>query len=485
MGYVIGCDIGTTNVKTTAFDCDTGAIYATHSEGYTMQHPHPDWSEQDPDDIYNALCKCVHAVHVTAKQHGTIAGIAFSSAMHSVLAMDKNGKKLTKLMIWADNRSAEIADKLRRSPDGFKMYQHNGTPIHAMTPACKLLWLKKEAPLLFEATDKFIGIKEYIVYKLTGQYVVDYSIASATGLFNIHTKKWDQWTLDYIGISDQKLSTAVSPYHQEVLNDGNDFGVPKGTPLIMGASDGCLANLGSGSIDSTSMTVTIGTSAAARVSSPEPYLDDRMRTFCYILDEETYIIGGPSNNGAVVFEWLKNTFFENSDYETVFKAAEQVKAGSDGLLFYPYLLGERAPLWSSTVRGGFSGLDIQHTKQHFVRAVMEGILMNIFTFGRILLQNNQVETIFANGGFAKSSLWVQMLADIFGKPVSLNDTVETGTVGAAMMAIKSLGIIKEYKDMQIFTPVSVLFEVEESINKTYQTTFERFNIQNDTFATFT
>ena len=317
MAYVIGCDIGTTNVKTTAFDCETGAIYATHSEGYPMQHPQSDRSEQDPDEIYTALCKCVHTVHIASKQQGRIVGISFSAAMHSVLALDKNGKKLTNLIIWADNRSAAIADALRSSSEGFKMYQNNGTPIHAMTPACKLLWLKEKEPTIFDSAAKFIGIKEYIIYKLTGSFLVDFSIASATGLFNIVEKKWDAFTLEYIGLPEAKLPKAVSPYHQEILGDGNDFGVPAGTPLVMGASDGCLANLGSGSIDTTSMTVTIGTSAAARVSSPKPYLDDKMRTFCYILDEETYIIGGPSNNGAVVFEWLKNTFFSHEDYEQV------------------------------------------------------------------------------------------------------------------------------------------------------------------------
>lgn len=484
MAYIIGCDIGTTNVKTTAFDCETGAICATHSEGYTMQHPQPDWSEQDPDEIYNALCKCVHAVHIATKPQGNIIGISFSSAMHSVLALDKNGKKLTNLIIWADNRSATIADALRKSEDGFKLYQNNGTPIHAMTPICKLLWLKQHEPSTFELADKFIGIKEYVIYKLTGHFVVDFSIASATGMFHIINKKWDDFALDYIGLDIHKLSKAVSPYYQEILAEGNDFGVPGGTPLVMGASDGCLANLGSGSLDATSITVTIGTSAAARVSSSIPYLDNKMRTFCYILDEETYIIGGPSNNGAVVFDWLKNTFFTNENYETVFEYAEKIEAGADGLLFFPYLLGERAPLWSSTVRGGFTGLAIQHTKGHFVRAVMEGVLLNLFSFGRILMQNNEIQQIFANGGFAKSSLWVQMLADVFGKQVSLNDTVETGTVGAAMMALKSLGVYKEYTDMQVFTPVSVHFKTDESTNEIYKASFEKFDLQNDIFATF-
>lgn len=474
MSFIIGCDIGTTNVKTTAFDSDSAGILASHSEGYEMLHPQPEWSEQNPDDIFKAVCNSIQKVCEICKPQGEPIGISFSSAMHSILCIDKNGKNLTNLIIWADNRSAGIAKKLRPSADGKKMYQHNGTPVHAMTPACKLIWLKENEKDVFEKTDKFIGIKEYIIFKLTGQFVVDYSIASATGLFNIKSKKWDAWTLGKIGLDENRLSKAVSVYHIEKLPSGNDFKLPEGTPLIMGASDGCLANLGSGAIRKGTMAITIGTSGAARICSDVPYLDETMRTFCYILDDNTYVVGGPSNNGAVVFEWLKNTFFSDSDYNQIFDAAAQVNPGSDGLLFFPYLLGERAPLWSSAVRGGFLGLDIQHTKPHFARAVMEGIHLNIYSIGKILLETQKVKTIYANGGFAHSPFWVQMLADVFGTPVALNETVDTGTVGAAMMGLKALGLVKELSDLDFFTPVSTIFEPDKEVHKQYLGVYEKF-----------
>jgi len=474
MSFIIGCDIGTTNVKTTAFDSDSAGILTSHSEGYEMLHPNPDWSEQDPDEIYKAVCNSIQKVCESCKPQGKPIGICFSSAMHSILCIDKNGKNLSNLIIWADNRSADIAEKLKASAAGKKMYQNNGTPIHAMTPSCKLIWLKENQKDIFDKTDKFVGIKEYIIFRLTGQFVVDYSIASATGLFNITEKKWDEWTLKKIGLDDSKLSKAVSPYHIEKLPASNDFKVPAGTPLIMGASDGCLANLGSGAILKGTMAITIGTSGAARICSDVPYLDGNMRTFCYILDEETYVLGGPSNNGAVVFEWMKNTFFPESDYNEIFEAASKIDAGSDGLLFFPYLLGERAPLWSSAVRGGFLGLDIQHSKSHFARAVMEGIHLNLYSIGKILLETQKVKRIFANGGFAQSQVWVQMLADIFGTPVALNDTVDTGTVGAAMMGLKALGFAKELSDLNYFTPVSTIFEPKKEVHKQYEEVYKKF-----------
>lgn len=475
MPYIIGCDIGTTNVKSVAFDSISGAILTSHSESYEMYHPQPDWSEQEPDEIFEAACKCIKTVTDFCKDKGELLGISFSAAMHGVLALDKNGKHLTKLIIWADNRSSDIALKLRASSVGKKIYYNNGTPIHAMAPLCKLLWLKKNEPEIYKKTNCFVGIKEYIIYRLTGKFVIDYSIASATGMFNIRELQWDPYTLKKLGLKPEKLSQAVSPYHIETLPAGNAIDLPEGTKLIMGASDGCLANLGSGAVRTGSMAVTIGTSAAVRISFNKPYSDPHMQTFCYVLDEETFIIGGPSNNGAVIFEWLINTFYPQQEFDAVFEEAAKIKPGSDGLLFYPYLLGERAPLWSSTVRGGFTGLDIQHTKAHFARAVMEGILLNLFGFGKILMEMQKTDTIFANGGFARSPIWVQMLAEVFGKHVKLNETVETGAVGAAMMALKALGIYENYADMKAFTTVGQEFDTDSEVHKVYADLSERFD----------
>jgi len=474
MPYIIGCDIGTTNVKSVAFDSVSGHIITSHSEGYEMRHPKSDWSEQGAEEIFEAACKTLQKVAVQCSDKGNLLGISFSAAMHGVLALDKDGKELTDLIIWADNRSSEIAAKLRKSVVGKKIYQKNGTPIHAMTPVCKLLWLKNNEPEIYSSACKFIGIKEYVIFRLTGKYVIDYSIASATGMFNIRELKWDEYTLKKLGLKSSKLSGAVSPYHIEKLPAENAVGLPADTPLIMGASDGCLANLGSGAIRTGSMAVTIGTSAAVRICSDKAYSDPLMQTFCYVLDEQTYIVGGPSNNGAVIFEWLMNTFFANEKYEKVFEEASTVNPGSDGLLFYPYLLGERAPLWSSEVRGGFTGIDIQHTRSHFARAVMEGILLNLSSIGKVLMEMQKIDTIYANGGFAQSSVWVQMLSDIFGKKVVLNETVETGAAGAAMMGLKALGVYMHYSEMDAFTLVGQEFDPDPVVHAKYKALCEKF-----------
>lgn len=473
MAYIIGADIGTTNVKAVAFDLD-GEIICSHNEDHPMYHQQPDWSEQDPIQIVRALDICIGEVVKKAQANGDVAGISFSAAMHSLMALDEAGQPLTRCIIWADNRSAALADELRVSPRGRRLYTSNGTPIHAMTPACKLLWLREHEPDLFNKAARFVGIKEYVLFRLTGKYLVDFSLASATGLFNIHRFAWDSYTLKYLGINTHKLSIPVSPYHIEKLPAGNSLDLPAGTPLVMGASDGCLANLGSGAVVPGTMAVTVGTSGAVRITSPTAYTDAKMRTFCYILDEKTYVVGGASNNGAVVFQWLKETFFPNLEFHLLFNEATRISVGANGLLCLPYLLGERAPLWNSAVRGGFVGLDIHHTASHFVRAVMEGILLNLFSIGKVLMENQPIHTVYANGGFARSELWVQMLADVFGVTVKLNETVETGSVGAAMVGLKALGYLEDYAFATKFTPVSRVFEPSPSNHAQYKNLYKDF-----------
>lgn len=473
MAYIIGADLGTTNIKAVAFDLK-GEILADHSEEYPMQHPQPGWSEQDPEEIMRAVEYCIQAVVKKCRMQGEALGVSFSAAMHSLIMLDANDKPLSNSIIWADNRSAELAEALRQTPEGRKMYRTNGTPIHAMSPLCKLLWMKENDPKLFKNAAKFVGIKEYIILKMTGKYLIDFSIASATGLFNIEKFGWDAYTLEYLGLTAERFSEPISTYHIEKLPADNVLGLPADTPLIMGASDGCLANLGSGAIVPGTMAVTVGTSGAVRVSAPDAYVDPEMRTFCYILDEDTYVIGGATNNGAVIFEWLKDHFFDKISYEDLFDQAADLEPGTDGLLCLPFLLGERAPLWNSAVRGGFVGLDIHHTPPHFVRAVMEGTLLNMLSIGKVLLENQEVNVIYANGGFAKSKVWVQMLADVFGITVNLNDTVETGSVGAALMGLKALGHIETYADAKEFTQIGHIFKPIAANRKAYEGVYKRF-----------
>ncbi|WP_420152620.1 gluconokinase [Siphonobacter sp.] len=479
MEYWIGVDIGTTNTKVVTFT-EGGDVKGHHSVGYEMIHPQPDYSELDAEVIYQA----VHASLQTVLHalDAPVRTITFCSAMHSVLAVDEAGQPLSNLIIWADNRATEEAESLIGTPLGKELFQACGTPLHPMVPLCKLMWLQKYEPELVHKAYKFVGIKELIWYRLTGEWVVDYSIASATAMFDLRELKWNEQALKIAGIPAEKLSATVSPYHSFPVSDSlkqqlqitSHAVVTEQTKLIIGASDGCVANLGTGAVVPGRVAVTIGTSGAVRVSARQPLLDEHMRTFCYLLDTETYIIGGGTNSGGVIFQWLGETLFPDKSEEELSTLAAESPTGANDLLFLPYLLGERAPIWNVHAKGGFHGLTLQHTASHLVRAVLEGICLHTYSIVKILEDREQITEIYASGGFAKSPFWVQMLADICGKPVCLPETVEAGAWGSALMGMKAEQVIEDYQERMNSLKIRKTFNPDLNHTAQYQRIFERF-----------
>jgi gluconokinase len=444
MKYYLGADVGTTSVKVVAFDAN-GKILARHTCTYEMIHPKPDWSEQDPDLIFRSLVAAINKVYSSLPSSQPVF-ISFSAAMHSLMAVDAAGNPLTSCIIWADNRSAEYAEALKENSIGQEFYQLTGVPIHAMSPFCKLLWMKDNEPSVFQAAYKFIGIKEYIFYKLTGRYVIDTSLASATGLLYLNDLQWDKTILDYAGISVNKLSDLVEVTARFNLKPTEVPGsqsllVPANTPLVIGGSDGASANISSGIFDESALVVTIGTSSAVRMLSKSPYIDKAMRTFSFHAVGEYYINGGASNNGAVVLEWLRNNLLEDKQEMTGFlDMAASVPAGADDLLFLPYILGERAPIWNAQAKGVFYGMSVTHKKAHLIRAAIEGVVFGIYSFGKLILEKKPVKEIYATGGFARSSLWVQILSDVFNLPVRVNGSEESSAWGAVLNGMTAFGI---------------------------------------------
>ncbi len=443
MDYFIGVDIGTSSARAIAFSAD-GTVLAKHAVSYCINHPKADWSEQDPKEISEAVINSIHTIAGLLNGHQPVL-VSFSAAMHSIVSVDKDCKPLTKCIIWADNRAAAIAEKLRSTELGKEFYHKTGVPIHAMSPLCKLIWWKENQPDIFINSFKFIGIKEFICYGFFKKYLVDTSIASATGLLNIHTRLWDEKILAFSGIEENRLSSIVSCGHVEYLKQGHTHDIRLSafgkTAFVVGGSDGGLANLGSGAMAKGSMAITVGTSGAVRIATQEVYTDPQMRTFCYHLKGECYIIGGASNNGAVVLQWLKENILQDDEpIDTFFSLAAGVDPGCNDLIFLPYILGERAPLWNSNAKGVFFGLSAIHGKVHLVRAAMEAVVYNLYKIGKILMERVQVDIIFANGGFVNSALWLQMLSDMFNVTVFVNGIEESSAWGAVIVGMEELDL---------------------------------------------
>ncbi|MEL6944125.1 MAG: gluconokinase, partial [Bacteroidota bacterium] len=431
--YILAIDIGTTSTKVVAFSY-TGHLLQKCSNAYSILSPHPSFKEQNPEEIYKALMSATKQI---IEQCGQPQAISFSSAMHSLIAMDHNHQTLTNSIIWADGRSQDYADELVKTDLGKSLYQQTGTPIHPMSPLCKIAWIRDHQPNIFEETAKFISIKEYVLLKWFGQYIVDESIASATGLFDINKRVWCEEALEYCRIDKEQLSEVVATtaminnWQADVLEE---LEIREKTPVIIGASDGCLANLGAGVKELGKAVMSIGTSAAIRMTHHTPIPDTATQLFNYILDEKHYVIGGASNNGGAVYAWLQKILDKKVD-------AERISIGAERLLFLPYLLGERAPIWNTNTRAAFIGLGNQHTEAHLVRATLEGIIFNIYQIAQALQKATlEIKEIYASGGFTQNDLAMQILANVFNAKVCLQEHEEGTALGAAILAMQALEI---------------------------------------------
>jgi gluconokinase len=437
--FILSVDIGTTSAKALVIS-QGGDVVATAREYYPTQHPAKDFFEQDPDLLYNAVRNIIR--EAAAKVNGKVDGVCFSSAMHSLMVVDPRGTPLTQLMIWADLRSKQEAHDLIAT-NGQKIYEETGTPIHAMSPLCKVIWLRKNRADIFKKTSKFIGIKEYIWFKLFNEFAIDHSVATATGLFSYSTKSWSRLALDAAGIDENQLATPYSVY-KTFINlpeaTAKDLGLPASVQWVLGASDGCLANLGSDAMDDKTLSLTIGTSGAVRKSVVKHFPDKQGRTFHYLLDEKTFITGGATNNGAILVQWFSESFLgEKVDVRSFGERASKIPAGSEGLLFLPYVLGERAPVYDPDASGVFFGIKPNHTVGHFMRALLEGVGYALYSIAEIVANNSgPFDRVIASGGFIKSSEWLQIISDIFGKEVIVRGTDDASALGAALMGFKAL-----------------------------------------------
>jgi gluconokinase len=457
MECIITVEIGTNATRVVAFDI-SGNVVGYMKGSYPTFHAEPDHSEQDPDQMFitmlyvlkNLLNEKVHPANYK------VVSICFSASMHSVLPVDRHGVPVGNAITWADNRAKHEAKELKGSAIGTQLYEATGTPIHPMSPLIKITWLSRHDQERFRKTAKFLSIKSYIIQQLTTGYVLDYSLASATGLMNIHTLSWEASALDYAGINKEKLPDLVPVFHSpgKLRKEyQRSLGLSDNVEIIVGSSDGCLAMLSGGIWQDGRATVTVEDSGAVRVIGNKVINDSKQRLFNYLLTEKHYVSGGPTNNGGVIFEWFtkqfgdfKSAFDGEVAMENLIHDAMAVHIGSEGLLFLPYLLGERAPIWNANARGSYFGINIKHERQHFVRATIEGILFEIYSIGKTLEEHRTINSLTVNGSFASIPFCAQMLADIFNKPISIGKNPDSIAQGAFLLSATNMGIYKNIDD---------------------------------------
>lgn len=460
---VVGLDLGTTSVKALALDPDGRVYGVAQHDAKARRHP-SGRVEQDPHLVHAAATSCIRDVATQASTDGlTVIAIATSAAMHSLMAVDADGTALTGAVTWGDLRATEQARALRNDHDWLGIYKRTGVPVHPMNPLPKLMWFREHEPELFERAARWVSIKEYLQFRLCGEWFIDHSTASTSGLLALESLSWDTELLDLLGLDVSAFSTPVVSTHEAagILPDiASDLGVTDRCRLVAGGSDGALANIGVGALTDEQVACSIGTSGAVRVFSSEPLLDPEGRLFCYPFDESHYLVGGPINNGGVALQWVRDHFFPElleaeleggrGAYGALDQLAGSTPAGANGLIFLPYLLGERAPYWDPEARGVLFGLSLTHGRRHIVRATLEGVIYQMDLVLKLMEGLiGGVSEVRVTGGFARSETWCQIMADVCNRRVIVPVSEHGSAIGAAVIALNAVGAASSWSIVDV------------------------------------
>lgn len=440
MKVILALDLGTSNIKVTALDAQ-GRLVAFR----TTTTPRQGNASLDPEAMALQCEKLIQKLGSDLPSGCMVEAMALSSGMHSVGLFDAGMKPLTPMLLWNNDSAGELGQSLRSLVKARGWYKRSGVPVHGMSPLVKLLWLREAKPEVWAQTHFVAGIKEYLWYRWFGILESDRSIASATGLMNLEKASWDPVLLKLAGLKTHHMPHLVWTSHRREFAGrvASRLGLEAGTPCFIGASDGALANLGSGAVEAGQAAITIGTSAALRVVTQTPVLEKNMRTFCYRVDDKRFIAGGASNNGGNTMAWLHEKVFNSQvSLDEMTKEAATIPPGSDGLLFVPYLEGERAPVWDAGARASWAGLSAAHGRGHLIRSLLEGVMFNLKVIAQSLENQTAINTLHASGGFTRNHLWVRILADVLDKPVYLPDqNIDASIYGAVGLARAGLGLV--------------------------------------------
>ena len=467
----VGLDCGTSGTKAATAGLD-GRVRDLASVGYPLLVPRPGWAELDATALQAAAVQALREVVQLAAAHGDrVVGLSISAAMHGLVPMALDGRPLGPLVTWADRRAAPQAAALAADGRARALHARTGTPVHPMSPLVKLAWWSASDRELVTSTPRWGGVKELLLSALCGRPdVVDLSCASATGLLDSARRQWDDEALAVAGVRVDQLAQVVPTAH--VLRGlraevAAEAGLPADLPVVVGAADGVLANLGIGAVHPGVAAVSIGTSGALRTVVPAPVVDPAGRLFCYALTDDRWVVGGAVNNGGSVVRWAALALSDGEarvgeegdalDAQLVAEAAA-VPPGSEGLLCLPYLLGERAPWWRTGMRGAFLGLRREHRREHLVRAAVEGVCQQLAlvrdAFAPLDLR---VDEVRATGGAIASPLWVSTLAAALDLPVGVARSPEGTALGAALLGWHAVGALPD------LDAVTSLVEVTEGV----------------------
>lgn len=439
---VLGVDLGTTATKVVAAGTDARVLHTTE-RGYPLRTDESGEATQDAAEVLRAAIEALADCAAWAREQGhEVAGLSFSSAMHTLVGLDSRGEPATRAFNWADTRAADVAARLRAEPEiSSALHRATGTPVHTQSVMVKLAWLTSGGADIGEV-ERWCALKDFVVTAFTGEFVTEHSLSSGSGLQDMHSLTWHEPALEVAGVRAEQLPelrepTASVPLAPQVAEA---VGLPAGLPVVLGGGDGPLANLGVGAVAPGVAALSLGTSGALRVTRDKPGVDDRCRTFSYAIADGLWVIGGAVSNGGVAGQWAAEAF--GVDVADLLDEAARVPAGADGLMALPYLLGERAPWWEPGLTGAFLGLRRSHGRAEMTRAVIEGVAQQLALVRDAVTESGaEVRAVRATGGGFRSRIWAETIASALNMNLDLAEGSGGSGLGAVLLAWRALGEI--------------------------------------------
>lgn len=455
---VVAVDIGTSSVRAMAFDIE-GRILERAQIVYPVIRPRPDFEEQDPllvrNSTYDAISRLFSSGTVDPAR---VAALSFSSQLYSIIALDAAANPLTNSILWSDGRSEAQASAIKEAHGPLWLYPATGCPMNSIFPIAKLAWLRETQPEIFRSARRFVSIKEFVTAPLIGEWAVDYSMASASGLFDIAVHRWAPAAIEAVSVDSSKLSTPVSGTRAFSLMANSplsNLGLARDVRIFLGAGDGPLANIGSGASRIGAINIDLGTSGAARCIAGAPTTDGDASLWCFCLTDKLWAYGGIVTNVGNSYQWLASIVAELTNtgideaYELLNTRVAATHAGSEGLLFMPYLRKARSPYWDEKLRGTLYGLRPDHGIAHIARSLLEAVAYDLKTI--IGLMDKRISTvpkILLTGGLSRSPVIPLLLADVLDREIIVPHQNEGSIAGAAILGFAGLGMINELKFAQ-------------------------------------
>ena len=453
MAYLMGIDVGTTGSKTLLID-EVGNVITSATVEYPMYTPHPLWAEQDPADWWQATVESIR--QVLADVRGSeVKGLGLTGQMHGLVLLDDAGEVLRPCIMWNDQRTGPQCATITKEVGFDRIMEWTSNPILPGFTAPKIVWVRENEPQIHARTAKVLLPKDFIRYKLTDDFATDKAGASGTSLFNVVKRTWSQEMIEALDIPTEwfppsyegpEVTGTVTPQMAELT------GLPQGLPVIAGAGDQAAQAVGTGIVHQGLVSATLGTSGVVFAHTEEPQVDPqgRLHTFCHAVPGKWHVMGVMLSAGGS-FRWFRDTLGQletmtasltgRDPYAYLTAEALRAPVGSEGLLFLPYLTGERTPYPDPNARGAFLGLTVRHDKAHLVRAVLEGVAYGLRdSLELVRAFGLEIEQVRASGGGARSELWRQILANVFDTELVTINVTEGAAFGAALLAGVGVGI---------------------------------------------